>query len=51
MKQKTYEKPAMQVVRLQQQQMLCSSPGAKTLGLPGSENITWENNGIEGDDY
>jgi hypothetical protein len=50
MKQKTYEKPAMQVVRLQQQQMLCSSPGARTLGL-GSENITWSSEGIEGDDY
>ncbi len=51
MKQKTYEKPAMQVVRLQQQQMLCSSPGAKMLGLPGSEDIIWSSVGIEGVDY
>lgn len=37
MKKKVYEKPTMRVVKIQQQHIVCSSPGVPTLnGTPGS---------------
>ena len=50
MKKQEYIKPAMQVVKIQQTQMLCSSPGAKTLTLPGGEGLIMPEDGILGDD-
>ena len=50
MKKKQYQKPAMQVVQLQHHhQLLSGSPGAKS--LVNEENIGWDADGIEGDDY
>ena len=44
MKKKTYQTPAMQVINIEQHQILCGSPGAKSLGSSG-DGIDW------GDDY
>ena len=38
MKKKLYEKPTMQVVKLQQQSFICTSPGQA-----GVENYEWNN--------
>ena len=48
MKKKTYQTPAMQVINIEQHQILCGSPGAKSLG--SSDGIDWDD-GIDGDDY
>lgn len=56
---KTYQKPAMQVLLLQQRQMLCGSGGQEGSGsknvqsLENNEGIYWNSDGIEveDDDY
>lgn len=53
---KTYQKPAMQVLLLQQRQMLCGSGGQesnKVKRLENNEGIGWNSDGIEveDDDY
>ena len=50
MKKKTYQTPAMQVINIEQHQILCGSPGAKSLGSSG-DGIGWDDDGIDGDDY
>ena len=37
MKKNNYQKPAMQVVKIQQTQMICTSPGDNVMG-PGAPN-------------
>ena len=50
MKKKTYQTPAMQVINIEQHQILCGSPGAKSLGSSG-DGIGWDDDGIDSDDY
>lgn len=45
-----YMKPQMKVVMIQQSKMLCGSPGAKGLTLPGDEGFTMPDGGILDDD-
>ena len=40
----------MKVVMIQQSKMLCGSPGAKSLTLPGDEGFTMPEGGILDDD-
>ena len=49
-------KPAMQVVQLRQQHIICASPAKHAVkGVSQStidaEGITWDDDGVEGDDY
>ena len=37
MKKQTYQKPAMRVVKIQQTQIICTSPGDNVIG-PGAPN-------------
>lgn len=39
-----YQKPSMKVIKIQQSQMLCSSPGAKSVS--NTEGIGWQNDGF-----
>ena len=50
MKKKTYQTPAMQVINIEQHQILCGRPGAKSLGS-SDDGIDWDDDGIDGDDY
>ena len=38
MKKRMYKKPTMQIVKLQQQSIICTSPGQA-----GVQNYTWNN--------
>ena len=51
MNKKAYQLPAMRVVEVAHRQILCGSPAAKDVSLPGSEGIDWTPEGIVGDDY
>lgn len=43
MKQKVYQKPTMHVVKLQQQSIICSSPGqAGSPDQAGVQNYNWD---------
>ena len=51
MTKKVYQKPSMKVIKIQQSQILCGSPGAKSLGS-NSEGLGWQDGGFsdeEGD--
>lgn len=48
---KAYQKPSMKAIKIQQTQMLCSSPGASSLGS-NTEGLDWQDGGFgdeEGD--
>ena len=48
---KQYMKPAMQVVKIQQTQIICiSSPGAKGLGGSNPENFIFDHDSLDDDD-
>ena len=47
MVKKAYQKPAMQVVKIQQMHLICSSPGAKSLN--SSDGFIWTNDLDEDD--
>lgn len=48
---KQYMKPAMQVVKIQQTQIICiSSLGAKGLGGSNPENFSFDHDGLDDDD-
>jgi len=51
MNKKAYQLPAMRVVEVAHRQMLCGSPAANGVSLPGGEGISWTPEGIGGDDY
>lgn len=46
---KTYMKPAMQVVKIQQHSIICTSPGAKTFG-DSPEEFIFDPDGLTEDD-
>lgn len=43
---KDYMKPAMRVVQLQQQHIICSSPDGYAKGVSNSKGIDWKDGGF-----
>ena len=55
MVKREYMKPAMRVVQLRQQHIICASGGDRYVkGISEStqsERFSWEENGVKGEDY
>ena len=47
---KKYMKPQMEAMKMQQTTMICNSPGAKSLSIPGGEGLQMPTGGLLGDD-